>query len=142
MSDEVPTPDEPSPIGRSRYEDLEIPEPAPAALARRRTPTVTVAAIVLGFSGALPLLAVALFNVAGTARYGLLALGIVELAAAVLVAILHPAGRPFGIAAACLGIGVGLAAPGTSPANRLVTVALNGFVIYALASSGPSFRRG
>jgi hypothetical protein len=37
---------------------------------------------------------------------------------------------------------LGLVSARSSAANGLVTMALNGFVIYALASSGPAFRRG
>jgi hypothetical protein len=37
---------------------------------------------------------------------------------------------------------LGIVSARTSPANGLVTMGLNGFVIYALASSGPAFRRG
>jgi hypothetical protein len=66
---------------------------------------------------------------------------VLALVAAALVAMLHPLGRPVGIALGCLGLVVGLLSARSSPANGLATMALNGFVIYALASSGPSFRR-
>ena len=130
------------PLGRSRYEDFDLSAtPPPSAPSGRRTPTLTVAAIVLGFSGVLPLLTVFLFGVGGTAALALGALGVLALVAAALVAMLHPLGRPVGIAVGCLGLVVGLVSARSSPANGLVTMALNGFVIYALASSGPSFRR-
>ena len=103
--------------------------------------TLTVAAIVLGFSGVLPLLTVFLFDVGGAAALALGVLGVLALVAAALVAMLHPLGRPVGIALGCLGLVVGLVSARSSPANGLVTMGLNGFVIYALASSGPSFRR-
>jgi len=38
-------------------------------------------------------------------------------------------------------IGVVIAAQGSAPSG-LVTIGLHGFVMYALAASGPSFRRG
>jgi hypothetical protein len=130
------------PLGRSHYEDFDLSAtPPPSAPSGRRTPTLTVAAIVLGFSGVLPLLTVFLFDVGGTAALALGALGVLALVAAALVAMLHPLGRPVGIALGCLGLVVGLVSARSSPANGLVTMGLNGFVIYALASSGPSFRR-
>jgi hypothetical protein len=130
------------PLGRSHYEDFDLSAtPPPQRASRRRTPTLTVAAIVLGFSGVLPLLTVLLFDVGGTAALALGVLGVLALVAAALVAMLHPLGRPVGIAIGCLGLVVGLVSARSSPANGLVTMGLNGFVIYALASSGPSFRR-
>jgi uncharacterized membrane protein HdeD (DUF308 family) len=71
----------------------------------------------------------------------LIAFGIVELVGAVLVFLLHPLGRPVGIALGALGIVLGIVSAASSPANGLVSLALNGFVIYALASSGPAFKR-
>lgn len=134
------TPDRP--LGRSHYEDFDLSAtPRPSGPSGRRTPTLTVAAIVLGFSGVLPLLTVFLFDVGGTAALALGVLGVLALVAAALVAMLHPLGRPVGIALGCLGLVVGLVSARSSPANGLVTMGLNGFVIYALASSGPSFRR-
>lgn len=130
------------PLGRSQYEDFDLSAPAKPSVSRRRTPTLTVAAIVLGFSGVLPLLTVVLFDVGGTAAIALGVLGVLELVAAALVALLHPLGRPIGIALGCAGLVVGLLSARSSPANGLVTMGLNGFVIYALASSGPAFRRG
>jgi hypothetical protein len=41
-----------------------------------------------------------------------------------------------------VGIGLGIARASSTPASGLVTILLNAFVIYALASSGPAFRRG
>ena len=130
------------PLGRSRYEDFDLSVKPPLSAPRRRTPTLTVAAVVLGFSGVLPLLTVFLFHVEGAAAVGLAVLGVLELTAAALVAMLRPIGRPIGIGLGCLGLVLGVVSARTSPANGLVTMALNGFVIYALASSGPAFRRG
>ncbi len=130
------------PTGRSRYEDFDLSVTPPPPAVGRRTPTLTVAAIVLGVSGVLPLLTVVLFHVGGTAAIALGVLGVLELSAAALVATLRPIGRPIGIALGCLGLVLGLVSARSSPANGLVTMGLNGFVIYALASSGPAFRRG
>jgi len=128
--------------GRSRYEDFDLSDTPPPVAIGRRTPTLTVAAVVLGFSGVLPLLTIFLFQVEGTATIALAVLGVLELTAAALVAMLRPLGRPVGIALGCLGVVLGVVSAQSSPANGLVTMALNGFVIYALASSGPAFRRG
>ena len=130
------------PQGRSRYEDFDLSDTPPPVAVGRRTPTLTVAAVVLGFSGVLPLLTIFLFHVEGTATIALAVLGVLELTAAALVAMLRPLGRPVGIALGCLGVVLGVVSAQSSPANGLVTMALNGFVIYALASSGPAFRRG
>ena len=130
------------PLGRSHYEDFDLSaSPPPTGASRRRTPTLTVAAIVLGVSGVLKLLTAFFLPVGGTWAIALGVLGVLELAATALVAMLHPLGRSVGIALGCLGVVVGLLSARSSPANGLVTMGLNGFVIYALASSGPSFRR-
>ncbi len=142
MSEDPGLPTEPEPTGRSRYEDYDLTIPVASSRVRRRTPTLVVAAVVLGVSGVLPLLTVVLFDVSNAAAIALSVLGLLELVACSLVAILHPLGRPFGIALGCVGLVLGLMTARTTPANGLVTMALNGFVIYALASSGPSFRRG
>ena len=139
MSDDHPQ--DPEPTGRSRYEDFDLSTPPPVARTRR-TPTLTVAAIVLAVSGVYPLLTVFLVHVGSTASILLGLLGVLELTGATLVLLLHPLGRPMGIALGCLGLVIGLLSARTSPANGLVSMCLNGFVIYALASSGPAFRRG
>ena len=104
------------PLGRSHYEDFDLSAtPKPSGTSRRRTPTLTVAAIVLGFSGVLPLLTVVLFDVGGTAAIALGVLGVLELVAAALVAMLHPLGRPIGIALGCAGLVVGSSRRGPRP---------------------------
>ena len=135
-------PAEPAPTGRSKYEDYDLDVPTPPVVKGARTPTLTVAAIVLGVSGALALGAVPLFHITGAAAVGFVALGAAEVVAAILVALLHPIGRPFGIVMACAGLIGGLASARSAPVNALISLALYGYVIYALASSGPSFRRG
>jgi hypothetical protein len=132
----------PSVPGRSRYEDYDLAVPTPQAAPRRRTPTIAVAALVLALSGLLPLITVVAFRPGGRATIGLAVLGVAELVGALLVFALHPFGRPLGIGLGCIGIVLGVVSAASSPANGLVTLALNGFVIYALASSGQAFRRG
>lgn len=141
-ADPSPQPDA-VPSGRSRYEDYDLSDVAtPAAAPRRRTPTIAVAALVLAFSGVLPLITLVAFRPSGVAAIAFLILGVAELAGAALVFALHPLGRPVGLALGCIGVVVGLVSASQSPANGVVTLALNGFVIYAVASSGPAFRRG
>jgi uncharacterized membrane protein HdeD (DUF308 family) len=132
----------PSVSGRSRYEDYDLTVPTPQAAPRRRTPTIAVAALVLAFSGLLPLITAVAFRPSGGATIALIVLGVAELAGAVLVFALHPLGRPLGIGLGCIGIVLGIVSATSAPASGLVTLALNGFVIYALASSGQAFRRG
>jgi hypothetical protein len=138
---EDPAP-EPPPTGRSHYEDLdfEVPQATPAP--GRRTPTLTVAAVVLLFSGLLPLVSVLAFRPGGGATIALIVLGIAELLGAALVLLLYPFGRMLGFALGGVGLVIGLLTARTSPANGLVTMGLNGYVIYAMAISGASFRRG
>ena len=120
MNDEpgaAPEPEEPPPA-RSRYEDFDLADlqagqqhaPRPTG---RRTPTLTVAAIVLAVSGVMPILVVIGFRPGGGAAVALLAWGVLCLVAAALVVTLQPIGRPLGIAVGCIGvvIGVRLGAP-------------------------------
>jgi hypothetical protein len=128
--------------GRSRFEDWEIPDPEQVArVPTGRTPALVVAAVVLGVAGLIPLLVIVAFDVSGTTAVLLAAIGVFDLAACALVAILHPLGRPIGIAAGSLGVLVGLVTAGDNGLNALLTVGLNGFVIYAVATSGGAFRR-
>ncbi len=137
MSDEPEPsqPSEPTPTGRSRYEDFDLEVPQPTASRGSRTPTLTVAAVVLFFSGLLPLISVLAFRPSGDVAIVLAVLGVAELIGATLVFLLRPLGRP-------LGIVLGIVTGRSSPANGLVTIGLNGYVIYAMAVSGSSFRRG
>jgi len=132
----------PSVPGRSRYEDydLTVPIPPPRST-KRRTPTLVMAGVVLAITGAMALLLVVVVGLDSNLALPLIAFGIVELVGAVLVFLLHPLGRPVGIALGALGIVLGIVSAASSPANGLVSLALNGFVIYALASSGPAFKR-
>ncbi len=141
MTDDFDDRPEQAPGGRSRYEDYDIEVPKPMASPRRRTPTVTVAAIVIGISGLLNLLAVFGFRVGGGIATVLVVLGVAQLVGATLVFLLQPVGRILGFALGGVGIVIGVLQARTSPADGLVTLGLNGYVIYAMAVSGSSFRR-
>jgi hypothetical protein len=131
---------EPHGSTRPRFEDLSVPIPAPAPT-RRRTPTVTTAAIILFVSGALTVLTVVLLKPSSGAVPLFAALGVLQLVGGGLVVALTPIGRVLGLVLGAAGVVVGLSLLGSSALNGLMTIALNGYVIYALASSGPSFRR-
>ena len=81
-------------------------------------------------------------SVSGVLVGFLLAYGSLQAVAGVLVLLLRQSGRWLGIVLAVVGIGLGIARASSTPASGLVTILLNAFVIYALASSGPAFRRG
>jgi hypothetical protein len=131
---------DPQGSSRPRFEDLSVPIPAPAP-ARRRTATVTTAAIILLVSGALTVLTVVLLRPSTGAMPLFAALGVFQLLGGALVVALLPVGRVLGLVLGAVGVIVGITLLGSSALNGLMTIALNGYVIYALASSGPSFRR-
>jgi hypothetical protein len=117
-----------------------------------RTAILITAAVVL-FAGALfAVLYVVLLLPFASAEKGssvsgalvgfLLVYGSLQAVAGVLVLLLRQSGRWLGIVLAVVGIGLGIARASSTPASGLVTILLNAFVIYALASSGPAFRRG
>jgi hypothetical protein len=137
----------------SRFEDLTHFEvPVDAVATGHRTATLITAAVVL-FAGALfAILYVVLLlpfassekgsSVSGALVGFLLVYGSLQAVAGVLVLLLRQSGRWLGIVLAVVGIGLGIARASSTPASGLVTILLNAFVIYALASSGPAFRRG
>ena len=143
---EQPDPSVPA-AGRSSYEDFDLAEiqaeqqraPRPRG---RRTPTITVAAIVLAVSGLQPLILVVAFRPGGATGVAVAVWGVLCVVTAALVATLQPIGRPLGIVVGSVGIAIGVATARSSPVNGLIGIALTGFVIYACAVSGPSFRRG
>ena len=113
----LPGPEPSSRPPGSRFEDLsDFEVPVDAVATGHRTPILITAAVVL-FAGAL-------------------------FAVLYLVLLLRQSGRWLGIVLAVVGIGLGIARASSTPASGLVTILLNGFVIYALASTGPAFRRG
>lgn len=128
-------------MGMGDDERFEIPIPLTPAL-RRRTAVISTAAAVLFVAALLAALTVALFRPAGAIGLLLLGLAALQAVAALSVFVLHPLGRPLGIGVAILGVVLGLVSASSSGLNGLFTVLLNGFVIYALASNGPAFRRG
>jgi hypothetical protein len=159
MNEGPPDPTQPSgteparqPPG-SRFEDLaDFEVPVDAVVTGRRTPILITAAVVL-FAGALfaVLYVVLLLPFASSDRGSsvpgllvgfLLVYGALQAIAGALVLFLRQGGRWLGIVLAVVGIGLGIARASSTPASGLVTILLNGFVIYALASSGPAFRRG
>jgi hypothetical protein len=137
----------------SRFEDLsDLEVPVDAVATGQRTPILITAAVVL-FAGALfaVLYLVLLLPFASSDRGSsvsavvvgfLLVYGALQAVAGLLVVLLRQNGRWLGIVLAVVGIGLGIARASSTPASGLVTILLNGFVIYALASSGPAFRRG
>lgn len=137
----------------SRFEDLTNFEvPVDAVATGHRTAILVTAAVVL-FAGALfAVLYVVLLlpfassekgsSVSGALVGFLLVYGSLQAVAGVLVLLLRQSGRWLGIVLAVVGIGLGIARAASTPASGLVTILLNAFVIYALASSGPAFRRG
>jgi hypothetical protein len=133
--------------GRSRYEDFDVSElhaeqrRAPRSRSSR-TPTITVAAIVLAVSGLQPLLLVIAFHPGGATAVAVTVWGVLCIVTAALVFMRRPIGRPLGIVVGCIGVVIAVATARSSPVNGLIGIALTGYVIYACAVSGPSFRRG
>jgi hypothetical protein len=140
-----------TPPRRSSFEDLsdlDI-EHASRTAAGGRTPILITAAVVLFAGAVFALLSVALVaefsstaSMSGTAVAFLLAYAIVQAVTGALVLLLVPAGRWLGIFVGIAGIALGVFLASSAPASGLVSILLSAFVIYALASSGPSFRRG
>lgn len=128
----------------SRFEDLsDIRVPTPARGRPGRPAIVTMATVVLFVSALMNGIVVGTGLVDGSALWLSAGLAASQILGALLVALLVPIGRPLGIVLGIVGVIIGLAgAARGSAASGLVTIGLNGFVIYALAASGPSFRRG
>lgn len=141
MEQRPPQDDRPSP---SRFEDLsDIHVPTPVRGRPSRPAIVTTAAVVLFVSALMNGIVAGAGLVEGSALMLSGGLAVAQALGALLVVLLVPIGRPFGVVLGAIGVVIGLviAARG-SAASGLVTIGLNGFVIYALAASGPSFRRG
>ena len=145
-------PERPRPSSFEDLSDLEVHTQRDAVATGRRTAIVTTAAVVL-FAGALfAILYVVLLapfasssatvTISGGTIAVLIAYGAAQAVAGVLVVLLVPAGRWVGIVVAVVGIVLGLVRAASTPASGFVSILLSAFVIYALASSGPSFRRG
>lgn len=139
-----PTPPEGDEPRRSRFEDLsDIQVPPPTARRDARRPAiVTTAAAVLFVSALMNGIAAALLSPAGATLWLMGCLAVAQLATAAMAVLLVPIGRPVGILVGAIGIAVGLSvAIDGATTSGLITMGLNGFVVYALAASGPSFRR-
>jgi hypothetical protein len=147
--------EDPGPAG-SRFErwDVSMPVPAPKEASPTRSSTVTTAAAILVLIGVF-VAAVALVFVPGggiefggsrvsetTALVGLLLTASAYVTAGVLVYRRHPTGRILGILVGVVGLLFGIVQLPSSGAAGLPTLAVNGFLIWALASGGASFRRG
>jgi hypothetical protein len=135
------------PPHRNRFEEyeIEIPPSAPPARAGRRArpAIVTTAAIVLLVAGLLGVLYVLVFpHGEGAVIWPYLLLGVCQVVGAALVVLGLPAGRTLGFLLGAVGIILGLVRATEDATSGLMTMALNGFVIYALAAGGPAFRRG
>lgn len=142
MEPSPPDQDEPR---RSRFEDLSDITAQVPALARpgRRPAIVTTAAVVLFVSALMNGVAAGLLSLEGSSLWVSAGLAVAQLLGALLVALLHPVARPLGIILGVVGVVMGLSvALDGGATSGLITMGLNGFVIYALAASGPSFRRG
>jgi len=139
-----PTPPQGDEPKRSRFEDLsdiQVPTPQPGRTGRPAI--VTTAAVVLFVSALMNGIVVAALSPEGSSLWISATLGALQAIGALLAVLLVPVGRPLGIALGALGVAIGISvAAGGSAASGLVTIGLNGFVIYALAASGPAFRRG
>jgi hypothetical protein len=139
---------------RSSFEDLsDLDQHVRSnAVATGRRTAILITAVVVLFAGALfavlyvvllvPFASSSGASLSGAAIALLIAYGIAQAAAGVLVLLLTPLGRWIGIVVGVAGVVLGLVRAASTPASGLVSILLSAFVIYALASSGPSFRRG
>jgi len=142
----------PSPPGDSdgRFGDPSAPGmqvPTPVAGPPRRPGPVTGAAWALIVIGVLTLLA-GLFVSGLGIEVGavavvmtiVLAIGAGNVLAGVLVLRLSPIGRVLGFVFAGLGLVGGIAQLGRSAGSSIITLAVDGFILWALATNGDSFR--
>lgn len=144
-------PEEREPEPQNRFERYDVTVPTPAAGPARRSAIVTTAGVVLVVQGlAWGIAGIALkasgLRLAGTslsagATMGLgLVVAAVFLATAAGIFLLRPWARGLGIAIGALGLIAGLFRV-SGGFSTLSTLVVNAFVIYALAVSGPLFRR-
>jgi hypothetical protein len=140
----------------SRFErwDVSMPVPVPASSRPTRSSSITAAAAILVVIGVF-VAAVAVAFVPGgdvelasttvsdtAALTALLVMAAAYIVAGVLVYRRHPAGRVLGLAIGALGLLFGIVQLPTSGAAGLPTLGVNGFIIWALASSSASFKGG
>lgn len=131
------SPDEPP---RRSFEDFEVPVPTEAPRVRRPA-VVSTAALVLFIAGAMNALFVVLFEQAGSIGSLYLMLAAAQLIAAVLLMTMLPIGRMAGLVMGGLGVVLGVIQATSAATSGLMSMALSGFVIWAVAASGPSFHR-
>jgi hypothetical protein len=146
--------DDPQPPRRASFEDLsDLDAHAAETVATGRRTAILITASVVLLAGALfAVLYVVLLvpfasssgpsTISGTSVALLIAYGFAQAVAGILVLMLLPIGRWIGITVGVVGIVLGLIRAASTPASGLVSILLSAFVIYALAASGPSFRRG
>ncbi len=144
-------PQRPRPSSFEDLSDLDVHAQRDAVATGQRTAILITASVVLLAGALFAILYVVLLvpfassdtsTISGGAVAVLIAYGIGQAVAGVLVLMLVPFGRWLGIVVGIVGIVLGLVRATSTPASGLVSVLLSAFVIYALASSGPSFRRG
>jgi hypothetical protein len=115
------------------------PGPPPPGPAGARPPLVTVAAVLLFIGGGLGVL-VGLLLLLGSGLHwifpvlGIISIGVgaAQIYAGVQIMAARERGRIMGIALAGLGALLALAQIGRSPGSAIVSILINGFVIYAL----------
>jgi hypothetical protein len=154
-------PDDPSektddaPPSASRFErwDVSMPVPVPKASRPERSSSIAAAAAILVVIGVFVAAAAVVVVPGGdielatttvsdsVALTALLVMAGGYVVAGVLVYRRLPTGRVLGIAIGVLGLLFGIAQLPSSGAAGLPTLGVNGFIIWALASSGASFRR-
>lgn len=121
------------------------PPPAVPPPAGVRPPLVTAAAVLLFIGGALGIIAgLILLSVAGLfVLIGILSvlIGAAQIYAGVQILAGREQGRMLGIILAGLGAVFALISIAQSPATAVISLALNGFVIYALVTNEAYFRR-
>ena len=125
---------------RSSFEDYEIPEPE-AVVRRGRPAIVSTAALILFVAALLNALYAFAFKPSGIAVVFALSLGAAQLVGAVLVFSLRPIGKTAGLVLGTITIGLGVVRATADPTSGLMTMALGGFVVWAVIAAGPSYRR-
>ena len=112
--------------------------------ASARPPLVTAAGILLIVSGVLTVLfTIFLFDVSGAAVFYVLltlAVAAITIWAGLQVLQLREQGRMLGLVLAGIGVVFALLALLRGAPVSVINLALNGFVLYALATSAPAFR--
>lgn len=144
----------PPPPGRSgSLESWEHVIDAPMGGTRRRSTVITIAGVLLIVAGVFAAFAGLLILMTGDGAtiegvgdgsptlpvIVTMVLACLEVGSGVLVLRCAPVGRTLGIVVAALGIAGGLAAVGTP--RGLVTIAIFGFVVYALVTNAEAFGR-